>query len=372
MRFSVSSGELLNRLQIVGKVIVAKNAIPVLDNYLFIVAGSELRIVASDAELTVQTAITIGNEGGDGRIAVPSGKILDLLKQLSEQPVTFNINDETFAIEVVTAVGSYSQVGVSAEEYPEAKALSAENTQELRISADTFLAGLDKAAFAAGTDELRPIMNGIFVDIEEERITFVATDSHKLARYTRNDVKPGFVSSFVLNRKPVALLRTMISRADGEISVAFDQESAVISTPSYRMQCRLVAGTYPTYRSVIPTGNDNHVMLNRDDLLSAIRRVSIYADSTSLIRFNISSNSIEVKAQDLDFSYSGNEVVPCQYTGTDMSIGFKASFFVEVLSNMSASEVVIELGDQSRAGLIVPTVKSDIEDELMLVMPMKI
>lgn len=367
----MSSGELLNRLQIVGKVIVAKNAIPLLDNFLFTVTGSELHIKASDAELTVETVLAIGNEGEDGRIAVPSNKVIELLKQLSEQPVTFNINTQTSAIEISTSTATYSQVGLGATDYPENKTLSAD-AQTLRMEAETFLAGLAKTAFATGNDELRPVMNGIYVDIEEECLTFVATDSHKLARYTRTDVKAGFRSSFVLNKKPATLLRTMLSKNDGEISITFDKESAVISTPSYTMQCRLVAGMYPQYRSVIPANNPNKVVLNRDEILSAIRRVQIYSDSTSLIRFEISATSMRVAAQDLDFSYQADETVPCQFTGNDMSIGFKSSFFVEVLSNMSANEVVLELADPSRAGLVVPAEQSENEDELMLVMPMKI
>ncbi len=371
MKFAVSSGELLNRLQTVGKVISSKSALPILDNFLFIVSGSTLTIVASDREVTMQTTLAISNSGNDGRIAVPGGKLLEFLKRLPEQPVTFNINEENSAIETITMSGKNVQIGHNADEFPETKELAPE-AQNFKIQADVFLAGISKAAFATGNDELRPVMNGIYVDIDPDYITFVATDSHKLARYIRTDVQTGFKASFVLNKKPVAVLKSILSKNDGEISISFDSGNAVFTTPNYRMQCVLINTPYPQYRTVIPTDNAYKVLINREDLLNAIGRVSLFADSTSLVKFELSSNSIRVTAQDLDFSNEGEETIACQYDGADMSIGFKASFFVEILSNMTATDIIIELGDQARAGIMVPAEKVENEDELMLLMPMKI
>ncbi len=371
MKFAVSSGELLNRLQTVGKVIAPKNALPILDNFLFTISGNELTILASDCEVTLQTTLAINNFEGDGRIAVPGDKLLEFLKKLPEQPVTFSINEETSAIETITMSGQNMQIGQNADEYPETKKLG-EDAQEFKISAEVLLAGITKAAFATGSDPLRPVMNGIFVDIDTDYITFVATDSHKLVRYTRSDVHTDITSSFVLNKKPANVLKSILNKNDGEISVAFTKENAVFTTPTYLMQCVLINTPYPQYRTVIPTDNNYKVLINREDLLNAISRVAIYADSSSLVKLEISSNQIQVMAQDLDFSTKGNEKVACQYDGNDLSIGFKASFFIEVLSNMSATDIVIELGDQARAGIMVPATKPENEDELMLLMPMKI
>ncbi len=372
MKFAVSSGELLSRLQTVGKVITGKSPVPILENFLFTLEGDQLTIVGSDKEITIETALTVVNDGGDGgRVAVPSPRLMELLKKLPEQPVTFTINKDTSAIEISTSSGKYNQVGLSANDYPAAPSLT-ESARHYDIEAEVLMAGLSKTSFATANDDLRPVMNGILVDIDNEYTTFVATDSHKLVRYIRSDVKAGFQASFVLNKKPVAMLKNILGKNDGTIKIIFDDKNALIRTPNYTLQCLLINSQYPQYRSVIPANNPFRITVNRQDLLNSIGRAKAYADASSLVKLEISSNSIRLSTQDLDFSCSAYDMVPCQYEGSDMSIGFKSVFFEEVLSNMSATDIVIELSDPSRAGLILPAEKLENEDELMLLMPMKI
>lgn len=372
MKFIVSSSELLQRLQIVGKAIASKSALPIMENFLFSVEGQTLTIIGSDTEARAVTHIDITNEANDGNIAIPGGKLIEYLKLLPEQPLTFIISDENHAIQIVTSSGKNNQTGLDAGEYPEGTALDPNDNKTLEISADTLLAGLSKALFATGSDDLRPVMNGILFDIENEQLTFVATDSHKLVRYTRTDVRAGYEASFILNKRSAALLKNIITKDDDTIRIEFDAKQVIFTSPNYSLTCRLLEGRYPQYRSVIPTNNPYKVTINRLDLLSAIGRVSPFADGSSLTKFEISSNSINVATQDLDFSCSAYETVPCQYEGEPMSIGFKGQFFNDILSNMDAQEIVIQLSDPSRAGLIIPAVKRENEDELMLLMPMKI
>ncbi len=373
MKFSVSGGELLNRLQAVGKVITGKNPLPILDNFLFSLEGNKLTIFGSDKEMTIQTTLEVTNEGEPGRVAVPCDRLQDFLKKVPEQPVIFTINPDTFLIEMSTMSGKYSIPGLNGNEYPNAPTLK-EDAQLFTIDAEIFLAGLAKTAFATGDDDLRPVMNGVLVDIENECTTFVGTDSHKLVRYIRKDVKSGFNSCFVLNKKPVALLKSVINKSDGTIFIRFDKKNAIVETPNFTIQCLLINSKYPDYRSVIPTDSPFYVTVNRNDLYNSIDRVALFTDTTMLVRLDLSSNSIRVSAQYLDFSRSGDETIASQYQGEDMSLGFQSSYFKDILANMSAEDIVIGIADPSRAAVIVPSEESKVEneDELMLLMPMKI
>lgn len=372
MKFIVSSSELLQRLQIVGKAIASKSALPILDNFLFSIEGQTLTITGADTEARIVTRMSITNEDNDGSIAIPGGKLIEYLKLLPEQPVTFIISDDNHAIQIVTASGKNNQTGLGTSDYPEAQVVDPNDNKSLEINADALSVGLGKTLFATGNDELRPIMNGILFDFENEQMTFVATDSHKLARLTRTDVRAGFEASFVLNKRSAALLKNIITKDDNMIRVEFDPKIVIFTTANYSLTCRLLEGRYPQYRSVIPTDNPYSVMANRADLLNAICRVSPFADGSSLAKFELRSNSLSVATQDLDFSCSAFETVPCQYEGQEMSIGFKGQFFTDILSNMDAPDIIIRLSDPSRAGIIVPAVNKDNEDELMLLMPMKI
>lgn len=371
MKFSVSSGELLSRLQVVGRALNAKNTLPIMTNFLFVVEGDTLTITASDQEVTITSSLHINNEDTNGRFALADGKLTEYLKRLPEQPVTISVNDENYAISISTMLGNNNQVGCSAADYPEMAKLNPDEVRTLNINSGTLLTTIAKVLFATSNDELRPIMGGILFDITPEYTTFVATDSHKLARYTRADVKSDTEASFILNKRPAALLKNMLGK-DDDVKIEFDYKNAIFTMPNYVMICRLLEGKYPNYKSVIPSANPYRVIINRTDMLNAINRVSLFADTSSLVRLDITASATHVLAEDLDFSCSASEEIPCQYNGNDMSIGFKSDFLSDILSNMSCEEIMIDLSDPSRAGLIMPSEKSENEDELMLIMPMKI
>lgn len=369
MKFVVSSGDLLSRLQIVGRAIASKNTMPILDNFLFSVTGDDLTITASDQEIVIQTTMKVSSVDHDGRVAIPGGKVTEYLKKLPEQPVSFSINDENFALEIGTPTGKNNQAGLDPCEYPELKPLSA-NAKSFVISSEALLAGISHTVFATANDELRPIMNGVYFDMNDGHITFVATDSHILSLYTRTDINTVAGSSFVLGKKTASLLKNMVT-SNETVEVSFDQDSAKFVTANYTLLSRLAGGSYPQYRSVIPNQNPFHVLVNRSDISNAVARVSLFADGTDLVKLHLSAESINVTSQDLDFSCSGQETVPCQYDGENMSIGIKAPFFLNILNNLSSTDVDIQVIDPSRAAIVVPVERKEGIDELMLIMPMK-
>ncbi|MCQ2226592.1 MAG: DNA polymerase III subunit beta [Bacteroidales bacterium] len=370
MKFVVSSGDLLNRMQIAGRAIASKNPIPILGEFLFTISGSQLKITGCDAEIRVVATLEVSDADRDGSIAIPGNKLIEYLKRLPEQPVSFNINDETLAIEISTTSGKSNQAGHNGDEYPELKALE-DNKKQITMSSDAILAGITHTLFATANDDLRPIMNGILFDIEENQTTFVATDTHIMARYIRKDTTSAEKSAFVLGKKPASLLKNVLTPGEN-VSIEFDGKSAVFNTEKLQITCRLTEGNYPQYKSVIPNSNPYNVTINRQDLSNAIARSSLFCDGTELVKFEVSSNSIHISAQDLDFSCSASETIACQYVGNDMVIGLKASYFANILSNMSSTDIEMQLSDPSRAAIVTPTEKNDTEDELMLIMPMKV
>ncbi|MBP5420503.1 MAG: DNA polymerase III subunit beta [Bacteroidales bacterium] len=372
MKFVVSCGELLRRLQAVGRVIASKSPMPIMDNYLFVLTGENLIITASESEMRMVTPLQVSNLEGDGKVCVPGGKLTEYLKSVPEQPVTFTINEESLQIEIATNSGRTVQVGQPADEYPEKTPLGEGEVKEFNISAKALITGINKTVFATANDDLRPVMEGVFIEVKPDSVTFVATDSHKLVRYTRTDVNAGVEASFILNKKPAQLLRNVFASEEGDVNVKYDDKNIVFTAQTYEISCRKVQGNYPQYDSVIPKNNPFHVTINRAELLGAINRVSLYADGTKLVRLDIENSAMQVSAQDLDFSYQATDSIACQLDGDPMSIGFKASYFIEVLNSMAADEIKIDLADPSRAGVITPLQKQENEDELLLIMPMKI
>lgn len=370
MKFIVSSGDLLNRLQVAVKAIASKSPIEILENFLFTIKGKQLSITASDSDVIIVTTLAVSEADHDGSVAIPGSRLIEYLKRLPEQPVSFNVNDENFAVEISTVTGSNSQMGRNAADYPQLQGLDS-NSQSFVVKSDVLIAGISHTLFATGNDELRPIMNGIFFDIEPNEMTFVATDSHILARYTRDDAKAGIKSSFVLGKKPASLLKSILSAGD-DIEVTYDGKSAIFKSTNHTLTCRLVDGVYPQYKSVIPVENPFHVSVNRQDITNAVLRTALCADGTELVKFDLNSNSVRVSAQDLDFSCKAEETLECQYDGQPMKIGLKASYFTSILSNVNANEIEMQISDPSRAALIIPVDKKEHEDELMLIMPMKV
>lgn len=373
MKFKVSSGDLDRRLSVLGRVIESKPAVPVWGHFLFETKGDSLFITAGSSDVIMQTELSVMESEGDSRAVVPGGKLMDYLKKLPEQPIEIAINDDTHSIQISTLMGTSTQAGESAEEWPVVPTLDANETSNFTISSQSLLIGISRAAFATANDTLRPAMNGIYFDIEPTLLTIVATDSHRLVRYCRTDVQPGITASFILNKRPAALVKGVLDKVDTSINIAFDRKRVVFQMPLYTMTCTQPEGVFPAYKSVIPTnGNPYKMTINRQDLANAVSRVSLFSDNSKLLRLDISSNSVRVSSQDLDLSCKANETLPCDFDGNDMTIGFKGAFFADILNNMECQELEISLADPVRSALFAPALKRDGEDEVMLLMPMKV
>jgi len=374
MKFVISSTELLKHLQLIGKVISPKNTLPILDNFVFELSGNELQITASDLETTLVTTIDLENVTDEGKVAIPARILMDILKEFPEQPLTFNVEAETHKIELNSENGKYELSGQNPEDFPQIPTIKEEEQSNLQLPASTLYLGIGKTIFATADDELRPVMNGIYVELNPEDMTFVATDAHKLVRYRRTDVKPGQESSFIFPKKPASLLRNILSKEDNQVDVRFDDKNVQFILPKYKMISRLTEGNYPSYDSVIPSDNPFKLTIDRLEFYNTIKRVAVFSNQASnLIKLSLKGNQLTVSAQDIDFSVSGRETLNCQYEGDDMEIGFKSSFLLEILANLNATDVLVELSDPSRAGLLYPAEKEDEnEDVLMLLMPMMV
>jgi DNA polymerase-3 subunit beta len=370
MKFIVSSTGLFSHLQAIGRVINSKNSLPILDCFLMELTDGVLSITASDSETTLSTSLTVIESDVDGRFAVSSKTILDALKEIPEQPLTFNVNTHSLEIGVQYQNGKYNLMGQSADEYPQAPALG-NNAVHVTIGASIALGGINRSLFATADDELRPVMNGVYFDITSENITFVASDGHKLVRNKTYAAKGDEKAAFILPKKPATLLKNLLPKEQGDVQIDFDDRNAVFTLENYSMTCRLIEGRYPNYNSVIPQGNPYKATIDRQMFISALRRVSVFSSAaSSLIKLRLGSNQIQISAQDIDFSTSAEETFICQYEGNPMSIGFKSNFLIDILNNISSPEVVLELNDPSRAGVIVPVEQEENEDLLMLLMPM--
>ena len=339
MKFIVSSTALSSHLQAISRVINSKNALPILDCFLFELQDGTLSATVSDSETTMVTTVEVNESDMDGRFAVTAKTLLDALKEIPEQPLTFEINTDSLEITVQYQNGKYSLMGQNADEFPQSAMLG------------------DNA--------------GIYFDITTEDITMVASDGHKLVRCKTLAAKGNERAAFILPKKPASLMKNLLPKEQGMVTIEFDERNAVFTLESYRMVCRLIEGRYPNYNSVIPQNNPYKVTVDRLQLLGALRRVSIFSSqASSLIKLRMQENLIVISAQDIDFSTSAEETLGCQYAGNPMSIGFKSTFLIDILNNISADEIVIELADPSRAGVIIPVEQEENEDLLMLLMPM--
>jgi DNA polymerase-3 subunit beta len=374
MKFVVSSVDLLHHLQNVSRVISSKNTLPILDNVLFKLDGNTLELTASDLESTFITSMDIENASDSGSIAIPARLLLDTLKEFPDQPLTFDINPEDLKIVMSSENGQYDLPGQNGDDFPQLPVVKDENKASFQLGADVLMSGINNTLFATADDELRPVMNGIFLELATNEITFVASDAHKLVRYKRSDAKSDSDSSFILPKKPASLLKNILPKEEGEVLVDFDSKNAFFTLSNYKLVCRLVEGNYPSYNSVIPTDIPNKVIIDRLKLYNALKRVSVFSNQASnLVKLQLNGNQMTVSAQDIDFSISAYERIPCQYEGDDLEIGFKSVFLIEILQNLNSADVVIELSDPSRAGILLPMEKeSDNEDVLMLLMPMMI
>ncbi len=370
MKFNVSSATLCNRLQTLSRVLASKNSIQILDCILFELQDGKLRLTASDSETTLVSTLDVDEADSNGMFAIKAATIINGLKEISDQPITLDVNPETHEIVIYYQNGRSSFVGQGGEEYPSYPSIS-DSAQQLTIDANVLLNGISRAIFATAEDEIRPVMNGVFFDITSDSVTFVASDGHKLVRdrsFTTHGEQP---ASFILPKKPAKTLKDILAKENGDAIVKFDDRNARIELENYTLNCRLIEGRYPNYNSVIPQDNPFRVSVDRVTLIGALRRVLVFAStSTSLVKLRVDQNDLIVSTQDIDFSTSAEEHVLCDYSGTAMSIGFKGPFLVDILNCMSSQEVVLELADPSRAGVIVPAEQEEQEDLLMLLMPM--
>ena len=370
MKFNVSSSKLFSQLQAVSRVINNKNALPILDDVLFDLAGNELKLTASDGETTIRTSVEVEGAEGSGKVASAAKLLLETLKEFSEQPLAFTIDENNFAVSMVSQNGTYSFVGVNGNEYPEMPAAEAD-ARQIALPANVLQSAIEKTIFCTADDDLRPVMNGIFFDIAEDKVTMVATDAHRLVRYTNTGVAAGAAASFILPKKPASLLKNLLAKEESEVKVTSGQKNARFEFGSTIIVCRQIEGRFPNYNAVIPQGNQNVVTVDRQTIINACKRVAVFANNgTAQLRLALSENQIKISAQDIDFSTSAEETISCDYNGTPMAIGFKAPFLIDLLSSIESADVQLKLADPARAGLILPAENEENEDVLMLLMPM--
>ena len=371
MRFTVSSSALSSKLNMLAKVIGSKNSLPILDCFLFQVANGEMSITASDSDNVIKSTLALTDHDGEGEFCVPNRVILDALKELPEQPLHFDVDaaGEAVAIKIVYQNGLYNFIGQSAEEYPRTQSMTDACTT-VSLPTEMLINNISRSLFATANDELRPVMNGIYFDLTADALAIVASDGHKLVRSKNFTIKSESPSAFNLPKKPASLLKNILSKDGDDAIIKFDDRSAEIQFTDGVMRCRLIDGRYPNYNSVIPN-NPNEVTVDRRGLQSALRRVLPFAsESSQLIRFHIESGRFEVSSEDIDFSTSAKEQLSCEYNGSPISIGFKGSSLMEILGNITSDNIIIQLADPSRAGIIVPAEQPENEDILMLIMPM--
>lgn len=370
MNFIVSSSQLTSHLQAISRVINSKNTITVLECFLFEFEGNTLKLTASDNDNTLNTSFEVTECSEDFRFAISSKILLDSLKEISEQPVRFEIDKETLEITIYYQNGKYSMVGVNADEYPSAPAMG-ENSVRLSMPADVLASGISASLFAAADDEIRPVMCGIYFDLTPESVTMVASDGHKLSRCRDFSVKGAEKSAFILPKKPANLLKNLLAKESGnETMIEFDDRFAVFSLENYKLVCRLIEGRYPNYNSVIPQNNPRKITADRAAMLGALRRVALFSSQVSLVKLHLQEGSMVISAQNNDFSTFAEESLVCSYEGAPMNIGFSASFLIDILNNIPGTDVVIELADPSRAGVMFPAEQQENQELLMLLMPM--
>ena len=370
MRFIVSSALLLKNLQSIGGVVSSNNTLPILDDFLFEIIEDTLTVTASDLETTMSVKLKLTMSEEEGKVAIPARILLDTLKTFADVPVTFTVNEETFAVEMTAGEGKYKLNGHYGNEYPETPVI--EDGNSFGIQSAVLAEAITKTVFAAGNDELRPVMSGVLMEMEEEELSFVATDAHKLVRFSRSDIKPGRSESIILPTKPLNQIKSILIHEEGDVKIEYNEKNAFFGFGNVQLLCKLIVGKYPNYRAVIPAENPNKLQIQRTLLLNTIRRVSLFANqSTHQIRFKISGQQLELSAEDIDYSNEAVETVICNYDGEDLEIGFNSKFIQEMLSNIPTDEVLMEMSQPNRAGLIHPITTDDDKKEniLMLVMP---
>lgn len=370
MKFSVLSSALSSHLQMISRVINPKSPLPILDKFLFTLEGKRLTLTAADMETMMQTFIDLDSAEGSGSVALGSKLLLDTLKEFGDMPLEFNVEDGTLATSIKSESGVYNLVAEDGSEYPKMRTLG-DGANQLTLSTEVLNMGLNRTVFATADDENRPSMNGIYFDITMNDLTFVGSDAQKLSCMRTISARGEQDCGFILPKKPTNLLRAISPKVGGNLQVKFDDKNAVFTFENYVMVCRLQEGKYPNYKTVIPQNNPYKVTVDRVSLLNTLRRISIFSNQAlNLVKVELQPNRMTVSAQDIDFSISATEDLVCSYDGDPMKIGFNSTLLVEILSNLPCDEVVLELADPSRAGLVVPLAQDENAETRMLVMPM--
>ncbi|WP_026915833.1 DNA polymerase III subunit beta [Christiangramia portivictoriae] len=367
MKFIVSSNYLLKQLQILGGVINNSNTLPILDNFLFDLQNDELTVSASDLETTMSAKLKVESDS-EGKIAVPAKLLLDTLKTFPEQPLTFVVEDNN-TIELSSNHGKYALAYADGEEFPNPVAL--EEPSSTIVEADILSSAISKTIFASGNDDLRPVMSGVFFQFKEDGLTFVATDAHKLVKYSREDIKANEAAEFIMPKKPLNLLKGILAGSESEVLIEYNDSNAKFTFDDTQLICRLIDGKYPNYEAVIPKENPNKLTIERNQFLSSVRRVSIFSNKTThQVRLKIAGAELNISAEDVDYSNKAEERLTCDYQGDDMQIGFNSRFLIEMLGNLTADEVMLEMSLPNRAGILTPVDGLDPGEKItMLVMP---
>lgn len=367
MKFIVSSSQLLKQLQVLGGVINSNNTLPILDNFLFELSENQLKISASDLETTMSSVVEVESDSS-GSIAVSARLLTDTLKTFPDQPLTFK-TDGNSKIEIISDQGKYDMAYFAGDEFP--KAVNLPSPSKTIIPAHILGTAIAKTIFAAGNDDLRPVMSGVFFQFSSQSLTFVATDAHKLVKYSRTDVTSEKTAEFIMPKKPLNLLKGILSGSDSEVTIEYNDSNAKFTFDNVVLVCRLIDGKYPNYEAVIPKENPNKLTVDRASFLNSVRRVSIFSSKTThQIRLKMAGTELKISAEDLDFSNKADERLSCDYQGDDMKIGFNSRFLSEMLSNLSSNEVLIEMSLPNRAGILTPIDGTDEGEQItMLVMP---
>ena len=366
MKFSVPSSTLLKQLQIASGAIGSNPVLPILEDFLFTIEGRNLTIAATDLETSIITQLDV-NSDTNGKVAIPAKILLDTLKELPAQPVTFSVNTENYGIEITSSYGKYKLAGENGEDFPNIP--EPDSVDSVQVPNTVLAQAINKTLFATSSDELRPAMTGVFLQVDFNKLTFVATDAHKLVKYNFNKVTSEVSTSFIIPKKALNLLKGAISN-EGTANLSFNKSNAFFAFDNVQMICRLIDARYPDYNAVIPVDNPNLLTLTRKDFQNSLKRIAIYANkTTNQVILNINDSSLTISAQDLDFSNEATEQMNCTYDGDPLTIGFNAKFLIEMLNVLESEEVKIELSSPTRAGILLPTENEEGEEILMLVMP---
>jgi DNA polymerase-3 subunit beta len=367
MKFIVSSSQLLKQLQHISGVINTNTVLPILEDYLFVVENETLTVVATDLETVMRIRVNVEAKES-GKVCIPARILMDTLKNIPDQPLTFNI-DKNFGIEITSDNGKYKVMGENPDNFP--KEPTADDTTSFTMTSSALVTAINKTIFAVSNDDLRPAMTGVYFELAKDYIQFVATDAHRLVRYKRTEVVCPKADSFIVPRKPLNLLKSALPDNEDEITVNYNSNHLFVQHGTTQMSCRLIDARFPDYKVVIPSDNPYKLVVNKATFQSALRRVSVFSNkSTNQVALNISGSELGLAAQDVDFSFEGNERMGCQYDGEDLTIAFNARFLIEMLNAADSEDVRIELSTPTKAGILKPTELDEHEDVLMLVMPL--